>query len=251
MSGGWKDISTAATARDLSLNILPPLKDLWKIIPLIFVWGPGYFGQPHLLSFFMGIDDPKKIKYSKFIGLTWQILAITSSILIGLIGIAYFTNGEAEAGEVIYILLTKSLFNPFVAGIVLCGIIAAALSTLDSQILTSGSIISYDIYKKFSEAEPSKNLIMWISRTGSIFVSLVALAISFSGTQTVYNLVKYAWSGMGSTFGPLVLVSLYSKKINRYGAIAGIVSGAATSAIFPYITESIPALIPGFIVSFT
>jgi len=173
-------------------------------------------------------------------------ISLTFSIFLGVVGLAYFDN----AGEKLFILLSKSLFSPFIAGFILCAILAAALSTLDSQILTSGTILAQDIYKKTINKNASVNMIKWISRAGAIFVSLVALVISFKGSQTIYNLVKFAWSGMGSAFGPLVIASLYSKNINRYGAISGIISGAATSAIFPFINPEVTALIPGFIISF-
>lgn len=145
--GGWSAISQAASQRGISLNIIPTSKQIGQVLWLMLVWGPGYFGQPHLISFFMGIKDPKKIRYSKLTGFIWQVLTLSASAMIGLVGLVYFQNGS----ETIYIQLTKILFSPFVAGIMLCAIIAATLSTLDSYILTSGSAIAQDIYKKNSQ----------------------------------------------------------------------------------------------------
>ena len=243
--GGWEVISQAANAKCVSFSMLPESLSIWKLLSLLLLWGPGYFGQPQLLSFFMGIKNPKKIKYAKIIAVIWQTIALLAATCIGFIGIAYFKNG----GETIYIQLTKTLFSPIVAGIILCAILAATLSTLDSYILTSGTVLAEDLYKKVvnKKAKPKKMLL--ISRLSSLLVSLAALIIAFSGNNSIYNLVKYGWSGMGSAFGPLVLVSLYSKKINKHGAIAGILTGAVTAALWPFTNIAIPTIIPGFILS--
>jgi len=243
--GGWKSIVTAAEVKNVSLNIMP--KSIWQLASLFFIWGPGYFGQPHLLSFFMGIKDPKNIKYAKLIGFAWQTIALSSATLIGLLGLVYFNNVNSE---IIYILLTKLLFHPFVAGFVLCAIVAATLSTLDSHILTAGTTIAQDIYKKIFNHQASSKKILWISRIGSLFVSLSALYIAYGGSNTVYNLINYGWSGMGSAFGPLVILSLYSNKITKQGALAGIITGAITSLTWPYFETEVPILIPGFILSY-
>lgn len=242
--GGWQDIVTAANTKGVSLSIIP--QSVWQILSLFFVWGPGYFGQPHLLSFFMGIKDPKNIKYAKFIGLAWQAIVLLFATLIGLIGLAYFQNG----GEIIYILLTKALFSPIIAGFILCAILAVTLSTLDSQILTSGSVIAHDIYKKILKKKASPKAVLWTSRLGSLSISLVAVYIAHGDSNTIYELVQYAWSGMGSAFGPLVIISLYSNKANKYGALAGIIVGALTSSLWPYFNSNAAPLIPGFLLSY-
>jgi len=243
--GGWPVIAQAAVQKGVSLSIIPTAASVWTILSFIFTWGPGYFGQAHLLSFFMGIDNPKKIKYAKYIGLTWQAIALLFAAFIGVVGIAYFDNG----GELIYILLTKMLFSPFIAGFVLCAILAVTLSTLDTQILSAGSILVEDVYRKVFNKKASSKKILWMSRVFSLIVSTIAISIAFDGSKTIYNLVNYAWSGMGSAFGPLVIASLYSSKVNKYGALAGIVTGSLVSGIFPYLNVGLSPLIPGFIAS--
>lgn len=242
--GGWPEIAATASNKGVSLNIIP--SSIWQFLAIFLSWGLGYFGQPHLLSFFMGIKDPKNIKYAKYLGLAWQAIVLICAICIGIVGIAYFNNG----GEIIYILLAKILFSPIVAGFMLCAILAVTLSTLDSQILTSGTVIAEDIYKKIWHKRASSKTILWASRLGSLLISFIALIIAYNGSKTIYDLVYYAWAGMGSTFAPLVIASLYSKNINKYGALAGIISGASIAAIWPYLNKEIPALIPGFIISF-
>ncbi|MFC1842996.1 sodium/proline symporter, partial [Candidatus Dependentiae bacterium] len=245
--GGWPVIAQAAAEKQISLSLVPAAASIWTILAFVFTWGPGYFGQAHLLSFFMGIDDPKKIKYAKYVGLTWQALALLFAIFIGVVGIAYFHTG-AEA-ELIYILLTKLLFSPFIAGFVLCAILAVTLSTLDTQILSSGTILAEDFYKKIVHKKASSKTIVLMSRLFSITISSIAIIIAFDGSKTIYDLVNYAWSGMGSAFGPLVIASLYSKKVNKYGAMAGIITGSVVSGAWYLLKIPLAPLIPGFIAS--
>ena len=244
--GGWPVITQAAVQKGVSLSIIPTTASMWTILSFIFTWGPGYFGQAHLLSFFMGIDDPKKVRYAKYIGLTWQAIVLLFAAFTGIVGIAYFNNGS----ELIYILLTKMLFSPFIAGFILCAILAVTLSTLDTQILSSGAILSEDVYRKVFNKKASSTTILWMSRLFSMIVSVLAIGIAFDGNKTIYNLVNYAWSGMGSAFGPLVIASLYSKNINKQGALAGIMTGSLVSGIFPYLKTGFSPLIPGFIASY-
>jgi len=244
--GGWEVISHAATTKCVSFSILPESLSIWTILSLLFIWGPGYFGQPQLLSFFMGIKNPKKIKYAKIIALIWQTVALFAAMAIGIIGIAYCKQG---CGETLYIELVKLLFSPLFAGIILCAILAATLSTLDSYILTAGTVLAEDFYKKVLDKKAKPKRMLFISRISSLLVSLGALIIAFSGNSSIYNLVKYGWSGMGSAFGPLVLASLYSKKVNKYGAIAGIITGATTAALWPFAHTAIPTIVPGFTLS--
>jgi len=245
MIGGWPVIAQAAAEKNLSLSILPAGVSIWVILDLIFGWGPGYFGQAHLLTFFMGIDDPKKIKYAKYVGLSWQIIVLLFAIFTGIVGIAYCNDG----GELIYILLTKMLFTPLIAGFVLCAILAVTLSTLDTQILNSGAVFAEDVYLRAFNKKASSRVILFVSRLFSILVSIVAIFIAIDGSRTIYNLVNYAWSGMGSAFGPLVIASLYSNKVTRQGAISGIVAGALVSAAWPYLNTGMFPLIPGFVSS--
>ncbi|HSC25027.1 MAG TPA: sodium/proline symporter [Candidatus Babeliales bacterium] len=209
-------------------------------------WGLGYFGQPHILVNFMGIDNPKKISSAKIVGLTWQIIVLSASIAIGLIALTFFSTPVANP-ELIYILMTKSLFNPFIAGMALCAILAAVLSTMDRHILISGSVIASDLYHKIINPQASSQHILFITRIASIFVSLCALYIAWTGSSTIYGLVQYAWSGLGSAFGPLVIAALYkNKNITNYGALAGLIIGGTTAGLWPYINSDIAPLIPGF-----
>ncbi|HLJ30974.1 MAG TPA: sodium/proline symporter [Candidatus Babeliales bacterium] len=208
-------------------------------------WGLGYFGQPHILINFMGIDDPQKISSAKIVGLAWQTVVLAAAIAIGLIAFSFFPTPVVNP-ELIYIIMTKSLFSPFVAGLALCAILAATLSTMDRHILISGSVVASDLYHKINPRAASHQ-IMFVTRIASVVVSLFALYIAWSGNATIYGLVHYAWSGLGSSFGPLVIAALYSnKQCTNIGALAGLVVGGTTAALWPCMGITISSLIPGF-----
>ena len=242
---GILSVTSAATLKNISLSLFPQSKSFFYSLSLIAGWGLGYFGQPHILINFMGIDDPKKIKYAKYVGITWQIIVLTAAVAIGIIGIGYFKNTPIN-GELIFIVMAKELFTPLLAGFALCGIFAATLSSMDSHILVSGSVFAEDLYLRY--AGSSKHL-LWASRLGATLISLVALAIAFNNSSSVYDLVNYAWSGLGSAFGPALITSLYSKWVTKQGALAGMITGSITAALWPYINYTILPLVPGFTIS--
>ncbi len=242
--GGIEAIFAAARAHHISLNLLSSPSQTASAIFLAASWGLGYFGQPHILVNFMGIDDAKNIKYARRIGLVWQTLVLCSSAAVGIVGIAFFTQGLSN-DQLVFIDMTTTLFHPFVAGLILCAIFAATLSTMDSLILVAGSSWAQDIYKKWMVPNASERNILMMSRMGSIAICLAALALAWNSSATVYGLVNYAWSGLGSTFGPLVIASLYFKNVSPTGALMGLLAGGATSALWPLFFGSLP-LVPGF-----
>ncbi len=244
--GGIAAISAAAEFQQISLNLLASPSETLSALFLAASWGLGYFGQPHILVNFMGIDNAKNIKYARRIGITWQIIVLLSSAAIGLVGIAFFAGGLANP-ELVFIDMTMTLFHPFMAGLILCAIFAATLSTMDSLILVAGSSLAQDIYKPFINTNASSTQLLFISRLGSVAISIAALALGWHSNATVYALVNYAWSGLGSTFGPLVIASLYVKNVSRNVALAGLVAGGVTSAIWPFLFSTLP-LVPGFLV---
>lgn len=211
-------------------------------------WGLGYVGQPHILINFMGINNPKKLKSATIVGLTWQIIALSAAIAIGLIALTFFPTPVINP-ELIYIIMAKSLFNSFVAGFALCAILAATLSTMDRHILMSGSVVASDLYHKIINPKATSQQIIFVSRIASLVICLFALYIAWTGNATIYGLVHYAWAGLGSTFGPLVIAALYSKKCTQYGALAGLIVGGTTAALWPCANIPISPIIPGFILS--
>jgi sodium/proline symporter len=231
--GGSSSILAAAHAKNISLNLFPSSYSIAQSLILVGGWGLGYFGQPHILIYFMGIDDPKKIRYAKYIGILWMIIALAAAAAVGFIGLAYFANGISNP-ELIFVKIAKDLFAPFIAGFILCGIFAATLSTMNSHILISGSIMAEDVYKKFLHPHASSKTVMAIARLSILIISLIALLIAMKNTNTIYDLVNYAWAGLGSAFGPLIIASLYVPWITWQGACAGILVGAFTAGFWPY-----------------
>ena len=221
--------------------------DIVNGLLLALGWGLGYFGQPHILVNFMAIDDVTKIKYAKRIGITWQIIVLLAAVFIGIIGVAYYP--EMANNELIFIFMAKDLFTPLIAGFALCGILAATLSTMDSHILISGSVIAEDIYGQWFKRDASSKQLIFVSRCAALFVSGIALSIAWEESKTVMDLVNYAWSGLGSSFGPLVISALYAKNINQWRT-RSIFCGGLTAAVWPSTglwLHNLP-LIPGFVV---
>jgi len=263
--GGFGPILAVAKAKKINLSLFPDfsLTTLRNILVPALGWGLGYFGQPHILVNFMGIDNPKDIKKSKILGLSWQIITLLAATLIGLIGIAFFKSPLANS-ELVFINMVKDLFTPLLAGFVLCAILAAAISTMDSQILVSASMFTEDFYKigidktfwgdvyrpKGMNELFQKHLLL-VSRISAIAIVLASVFLAINSEQTIFSMVRYAWCGLGSTFGPVLLLSLYWKKINRNGALAGILTGGLTSITWTYFNLPLAdySVIPGFVLS--
>lgn len=208
-------------------------------------WGFGYFGMPHILVRFMAIKNEKEIKKSKWVAIIWCILSLVFAYLIAIIGRAYLYPvilGE-EAGtsaENVFIEMIKKVFMsdfalPFIGGIFLCGILAAIMSTADSQLLVTASAVSEDLYHKIIRPKAENKKVLLVSRITVLAVAVAAYVIALNPNNSIMGLVSNAWAGFGAAFGPLVLLSLYWKRINLPGAIAGMVSGALTVIIWDYI----------------
>ncbi|GAB4237121.1 MAG: sodium/proline symporter PutP [Chlamydiales bacterium] len=251
--GGISPIVESASENHLPLTLFPQdgSSAFFAAFFLAFGWGLGYPGQPHIITKFMGIKNPEELTKSKYLGMTWQILALGASVAIGLIGIAFFPEG-LENNELVFVEIVRWLFHPYVYGIVLCALIAANLSTMDSQILVCASVVTEDLYKPWAHKANLKPSLLSVSRLSVLLVTTLSLFIASSQNQSVMSAVFFAWSGLGCTFAPLIVMSLYSTKVTRYGAYAGIVVGGSIPFVWPRINASlwdisIPALIPGFI----
>lgn len=246
--GGVQAIIDRSLQLDISHSLVPDfsLRTFIEIGSLALGWGFGYFGQPHIIGKFMGIRNPSDAHKSKYVSAVWQSLALTASVVVGLCAIGFFTTPPHNP-ELIFVEMVHQLFSPFFAGLILCAILAATLSTMDSQILVLAAVISEDLYKKTFAPKASAKQVVWVTRLAIISVSLTALVIAYIKPDTIFELVKYCWVGLGCAFGPLVLMSLHSKTITRNGAIAGIVFGGAIGALWEALTgSSVSPMIPGF-----
>lgn len=253
--GGWETILNHLHAKEISLTLIPSNGiEVITMLSMMFGWGLGYFGQPHIITKFMGIQHPDEISKSRNVGMTWMVIMLTAATLVGLVGIPFFKNG-LEDPQMVFIEIVKTMFHPFAVGLILCAILAATINVMSSQLLILSSILTEDVYKRlFKNSELSSKHLLHVSRIWVIIAAFFALGISYLQFGSIYELVHYAWSGLGASFGALVLVALYSNKANKYGAIASIIVGGVTAAIWPYVNHYLPiqidSLIPGFCLSF-
>lgn len=217
-------------------------------------WGLGYFGQPHILARFMAADSVKSLTSARRIGMTWMILCLTGAVLVGYFGLAYFTQNPSqvtilqENNERVFIGLAQLLFNPWIVGIVLSAILAAVMSTLSCQLLVCSSAITEDFYKGFIRPTASQNELVWVGRMMVLAVAIIAIAIAQNPDSKVLGLVSYAWAGFGAAFGPVVIMSLFWRRMTGAGALAGMIVGALVVIAWKPLTgSSLYEIIPGFI----
>jgi sodium/proline symporter len=186
---------------------------------------------------------------AKYLGISWQAIALTAATLFGFIGVYVFPNGIADSQQIV-LNIVKTTMPPFFAGLILCAILAATTNVMAAQILVVASNLSEDFYKRLVRRHAPAEEMLWISRFCVIFIASIGFAIAFFKISTIYQLVLYSWSGLGASFGPLLLLSLYSKSINKYGAFSGILVGGLTAAIWPYFEKSLPMDIPSLVAGF-
>ncbi|OAB56479.1 sodium:proline symporter [Leptolyngbya valderiana BDU 20041] len=226
-------------ARDLNPELLDPFTDangealgLLAIVSLM-AWGLGYFGQPHILARFMGIRAASELTRARHIAVGWVTICLISSVLVGLAGIGGLETAlEGPDSETVFIRLVEVLFHPVVAGLCLAAILAAVMSTADSQLLVASSAVAEDFYKGLFRPEATQQELVWVGRGSVIAIALVALWLASNPDSTVLDLVSYAWAGLGAAFGPVVVMSLLWGNMSRVGAIAGMVVGGATVIVW-------------------
>ncbi|EOB4256396.1 sodium/proline symporter PutP [Vibrio vulnificus] len=259
MEGGFGQLAT-----DMH-NINPELLTLWNdakgeplsaiaIISLV-AWGLGYFGQPHILARFKASRTNRELGTARRIAVGWTALSMAGAILVGLVGLVW-VNGhpgtELADGEKIFMLLVNTVFHPVIAGILLAAILAAVMSTADSQLLVSSSALAEDFYKQVIKPDASSQEIVMVGRIGVVVISIIALILAMTPDSSVLGLVSYAWAGFGAAFGPAVVLSLYWKGMNRNGALVGILIGGITIVVWKQLTGGwfdVYEIVPGIIFS--
>ena len=231
-----------------------------------FAWGLGYFGMPHILVRFMAIKDKEELKKSKSIAIVWVILGLAFACFIGVLGRAYLATkfGAMDDSEKVFIEMIKKVFTEdsnvaLLAGLFIAAILAAIMSTADSQLLVASSALTEDLYKGIIRKDASESSVLNVGRGATVVVAIIALLIAWNPDSSVMALVSDAWAGFGAAFGPLVLCSLFWRRTNFAGAFAGIFSGALTVIVWDYIplmqgatigsATGLYSLLPGFIIS--
>ena len=230
----------------------------WLGIISALGWGLGYFGMPHIIVRFMAIKQAKQIKPAMIIAMIWTTLTLFASIFVGIFGV--FEIESLANSENVFIELVQKLFPAIVSGIMLSAVLAAIMSTADSQLLVASTAFSNDVYsllkKRIVKKSASDRELMWVARITVLVLSIIGFVIALDENSSIFRLVQYAWGGLGSAFGPVVLFSLYSKKLNKYGAISSIAVGAVTTIIWKYgLTQisdffvQVYEIIPGFLLA--
>ena len=246
----------------VDINSISPTYGYGGILFIIFAfasmaWFFGYPGQPHVLTRYMAIKSEKKIWNSTLIGMVWVIISLWGAILIGMIGLAMF-KGLPDPEKVMPMLAT-SLLPEWIAGIVIAAIVAAIMSTADSQLLVATSSVVEDVYHKLINIKADQKRLLFLSRISVFLLSVIAFLFAIPGENSaIYFLVAFAWGGLAASFGPLIILSLWWRRTTKWGAIAGMISGMVTVFIWDKsgITSSlsdeliVPGMLPAFFISF-
>ena len=251
--GGFSDTINQVSAIDTSMLDMFKGQTIIGIASLV-AWGLGYFGQPHLLVRFMATKSIKVIPTACRTSIIWMLFCLAGAVSVGFFGCAYFSQHIAEGTsvianpELVFIVLTQVLFNPWIAGILMSAILAAVMSTLSCQLLVCSSTLTEDFYRAFIRPQASARELIWFGRAMVLMVSLVAILIAMDPQSKVLGLVSYAWAGFGASFGPVIIMSLWWKKMTKNGALAGMVTGAVTVIVWnTFGWFGLYEIIPGFL----
>ncbi|MBP5236904.1 MAG: sodium/proline symporter [Clostridia bacterium] len=275
-AGGWSNVVENATSLPGFLNVTQGYDAATgtaaSYTPLLIVstlaWGLGYFGMPHILLRFMAIKDSKKLTLSRRVATIWVFIAMSVAILIGVVGSAMIANNsidslKPEDSQQIIIKIAELLgsYGPvlaLIAGVILSGILAATMSTADSQLLAAASSVTQDLLQDTFKLKISDKLAMIIARAAVIVIGIIAIVWARE-EGSVFTIVSFAWAGFGAAFGPTMLLSLFWKKSTKYGAIAGMICGGAMVFIWKYcvrpiggvfdLYELLPAFICGIVIN--
>ena len=240
------------------LSLLPSATNDLTLITIIScaVWGLGYFGQPHILSRFMSIRSIKILPRTTAIAMSWVTISLLFAVVVGFVGKAIYPGLTDGNQEKIFIYMIQGNFAPWLGGIMLAAIMAAIMSTIDSQLLVSSSALTEDFYRRVVRRTASAKEAVFVSRAFVLFITVIATVIALFPSDTIFNVVKFAWGGFGAAFGPVVLMALYSKKTTWLSALLGMIAGSVIMITWymlglnKYMYEILPGFIANFIVIF-
>jgi len=255
--GGW-NVAVAAMAQR-NAELLDPFTaangeplTILAIISLLS-WGLGYFGQPHILARFKAVRSIAELPGARRIAVVWVMLCMLGALVVGFLGIGSLDRVLDQADtEKVFILMVNSLFHPVIAGICLAAILAAIMSTADSQLLVSASVLTEDFYKILLRRRAGEKELVWTGRMAVLSITLIAVWLAWDPGRKVLDLVAYAWAGFGAAFGPPLILALYWNRMNRFGALAGILVGGLTVVMWKHMNGGLFDLyeiVPGFALS--
>lgn len=216
-------------------------------------WGLGYFGQPHIIVRFMAIGSVKEVKKARRIGIGWMFLSLFGAVATALVAIAYYhqTNSTLADAETVFIVFGQIIFHPLIAGVMLAAVLAAVMSTISSQLIVTSSVLVEDLYKGIMKSDASDKHYVFLGRMAVLAVSIVAMVLAWPNNESILKIVSFAWAGFGASFGPVILLSLYWRKITAKGALWGMVAGAITVMVWGNIkalSDTLYEIVPGFII---
>ena len=214
-------------------------------------WGLGYFGQPHILVRFMAMRTVRDARPARRIGVTWTVVLMIGTMISGLAGVVYFNEIGVTVNnpEAVVLMLSQALLNPFLAGLILAAVLAAIMSTVSSQMIVSSSALVEDLFKVVQKNPPSSKRLLLYGRIGVLVISIVAGALAINPNDTILGLVGFAWAGFGAAFGPIILLSLFWRKLTNWGALAGMVTGAVTVFVWAAFDTGLYELLPAFVLA--
>jgi len=262
--GGFEQVSSFVASADPSFGSLTGGKTGIAAVLSVtsgLAWGLGYMAQPHLITRFMAIKDPDELRKGALIGISWAVVAFWGAMFIGLFGAAYLVGQTLSDPEQIMPFLANRLLPGWLAGILISGAIAAMMSTADSQLLVATSAVSEDVYHGSIKPDASERSLVSISRITTLVVGVVAFCIAWyaqvTGKDFVFKIVGFAWSGLGSAFGPALLFTLWWKKTTRAGVLAGMLTGSLVTIIWrniPYLKSGLAGvglfeIVPAFVLA--
>lgn len=266
-AGGWDAVVENAKSITAYLEMTRTTDGAGGIVPYdtltivsTLAWGLGYFGMPHILLRFMAIEDSKKIKTSRRIATVWVVISMSVAIVIGIVGLAManvepsmaLKDSETIIVAISSLLSKKGFAFALVAGVILSGILASTMSTSDSQLLTASSSISQNLLVGTFKMKLSEKQNMIIARLTLVVIAIIGIIFAWNPNSSVFRIVSFAWAGFGATFGPLMLFSLFWRRTNKWGALAGMLSGGITVIVWHYLDGGLfklYELLPAFIIS--
>ena len=248
-SGGVGAVGAAMAQKGLQTALIPD----WTGATLLGIvsataWGLGYFGQPHILVRFMSVKSLAKLRESMVIAILWVLVSLAGAVTIGLVGVGMFENLSGGEEEKVFIYMVNRVIHPLLAGTMLAAIMAAIMSTIDSQLLVSSSALTEDLPCKGSAGASMRRTTFW-GRACVVVISILAMALALHPNETILGIVAYAWGGFGAAFGPLVLFALFSRRTTWVAALLGMLAGTVVLVAWKQmgLSEHMYEIVPGFV----
>jgi len=218
----------------------------------LFAWGLGYFGMPHILVRFMAVKSVQEIPLARRVCIGWMALSLLAAVLVGVVGAIHFTETPLGNYETVFMELSEQVFSPWIMGIILAAILSSGMCAIDSQMLAASSALTEDFYHTILRRNATQKELVWVGRITTGIIAGIGIYIARDPQQSIMNLVEFAWSGLGATFGASVVLSLFWKRTTRNGVVVGMILGSLTVIIWQLLgyTEWMNAILPGVITSY-